>query len=142
MIPSFIELFFQEGFELIASKAKMGFNDLSCQNLSLILNDEELSVWFSLLGNTLCSIVFEHIGRECVNILMILIRVEVGGDIAIVSISPLTTIVVVSDEAVHGDRETSEVRGGFGNSKGLGERMRVESSPLGEFKLFIVVLRA
>ena len=108
VLPSLIELFLQEKFGLVSFHFQMSLNNLKGKLFGLVLCDEEIAIWLSILGDALSSIVPHNIGSELVDMLMAFFNLVVSWDLPFVSISPLSIVVVVTYESVHFHRESLE----------------------------------
>ena len=109
MLPGLWELGAHEFIELSTLLAEVSLDNFSGESLSLILSNEELSVWLSLLGYTLGSIILKYVSGEGINMSVLFVGLVVTWEDPIVSILPLSVVVVVSDEAVKAGLEAAEV---------------------------------
>ena len=67
MIPNLVEILGHKGFLLSSLQSKMSLNDLAGQSLGLVFDNEELSIWSSLLGHSLDCVVLDHVVGEGVD---------------------------------------------------------------------------
>lgn len=107
VLPGLWEFGAHELIEVSTLLAEMGFDNFFGENFSLILSDEELSIWSSLLGYTLGSVVFDNVSSEEINLMFIRI-LEIAWENSVVRILPLSIIVVVSYESVESSLEAAE----------------------------------
>ena len=114
MLPRLSEMFLHKIIFLNSLHAQVGLNHFLSKLFGLILRNEELAVWLSAIGHTLCGELFQNILCEKIN-MVIIFRIEVFWDLSLVSVLPLAVIVIISDEAVEVGLESFKVRLGFLN---------------------------
>ena len=108
VIPSVIKVLLHVLLLVLALLLEMGLNHFVGQLLNLRLDEEELAVWLAFFRDTLSGEVLDHILSEGVYMVIVFI-VVVLGQLALIGIFPLSTVLVVSHEAMETSFKTTKV---------------------------------